>query len=511
MTPTIGSIVADRFELVRELGRGSMGSVWLANHLTLHVRCALKFMSGDLLLRADPSFRTRFEFEARAIAQLQSPHVVRILDYSFVDDVPFIAMEYLQGEDLSARLSRAGTLDAPTTYRIVSQVARGLAKAHMAQLVHRDIKPENIFLAKEDEEQETVKLLDFGVAKSCAFAVVGNGTRAGALIGSPAYMSPEQVHGTVEIDHRSDLWSLAVVAYQCLTGKLPFDSEALGETFAKIMYEAIPVPSAVAPWLTPKFDAWWVRAASRRVDDRFSSARELAVALGEALAISTAASEVGETGRWMRLPFPSARPPGIAPPALAISRSDSKAAFTTTQSPLTRSLRGARELMRSRLAARLVRVGIAAMMALVAAIGLSDSPAGPKAAAAWRVASVAPAASRVARRVAADAAPPQVLAEQAPHTPAVRVNSPPVAPPDPSAKPAPPMRTLAISVSRYVGDPNAKPAPPTRTPATSVLRYLNDPDPSANPAPPTRARAAPSRNGDRRPSKVVSSAMDFGI
>src|SRR5580692_231295 len=164
-----------------------MGSVWLANHLTLHVRCAVKFMSSDSQVQGDASFRTRFEFEARAIAQLHSPHVVRILDYALVDDVPFIAMEYLQGEDLSTRLSRVGRLDATTTYRIISQAARGLAKAHFAWLVHRDIKPENIFLAMEDDEQETVKLLDFGVAKSCAFAVEA-GTQAGALVGTPAYM-----------------------------------------------------------------------------------------------------------------------------------------------------------------------------------------------------------------------------------------------------------------------------------------------------------------------------------
>jgi serine/threonine protein kinase len=206
VTPTIGSIVADRFELIRELGRGSMGSVWLANHLTLQVRCAIKFMSGDWHMREDRSFRTRFEFEARAIAHLQSPHVVRILDYSLVDDVPFIAMEYLQGEDLSARLSRVGRLDAPTTYRIVSQVARGLAKAHLARLVHRDIKPENIFLATEDGEQETVKLLDFGVAKSSEFALEGNGTQAGALIGTPGVH--ESGAGAREPRDRSSLGSL---------------------------------------------------------------------------------------------------------------------------------------------------------------------------------------------------------------------------------------------------------------------------------------------------------------
>jgi serine/threonine protein kinase len=463
VTPTVGNIIADRFELIRELGRGSMGSVWLAKHLTLHVHCAIKFMNAS---RENPSFRTRFDFEARAIAQLQSPHVVRILDYSLADDIPFIAMEYLQGEDLSARLSRVGRLDAPTTYRIVSQVARGLAKAHSARLVHRDIKPENIFLAMEDGEQETVKLLDFGVAKSCAFAVDGSGTQAGALIGTPAYMSPEQVRGTLEIDHRSDLWSLAVVAYQCLSGQSPFYSEALGEMFAKIMYETIPVPSTVAPWLPPKFDAWWTRAASRSPDDRFASARELAVALGEALAISAAASEAGETGRWARPPVASARPVAIARPAVAVSEGDSNPSFTTTQSPLTRSVREARELVRSRLTARLALFGVTAAMALGgAAFELYDSPAGRAATTAGRVASVAPAAVEVARPVPVDAGPPQVLAERAPPTPTMSVNDLPGTPPDPNAKPASP----------------------------------------------ARARAAPSRNAGRPPSKVAPNDVDFGI
>jgi eukaryotic-like serine/threonine-protein kinase len=447
VTPTIGCIVAHRFELVRELGRGTMGSVWLANHLTLNVRCAIKFMSSDSQGREDPSFRTRFEFEARTIAQLQSPHVVRILDYALVDDVPFIAMEYLQGEDLSTRLSRVGRLDATTTYRIISQAARGLAKAHFAWLVHRDIKPENIFLAMEDDEQETVKLLDFGVAKSCAFAVEGTGTQAGMLIGTPAYMSPEQVRGNLELDHRSDLWSLAVVAYQCLTGLLPFDSPALGEMFAKIMYEAIPIPSTVAPWLTPKFDAWWARAASREVDDRFSSAHELAVALGKALDVPAGASEVGGTGRWLNLPLPSAPPVAISQHAVAASEGGSKPAFTTTQSPLTHSLRGALELMRSRSAVGgLALVAIVGAMAVVAAIGFSDSPAGPTAAAAGRLARVAAAASWVAQSGASDAAPPPPpLVERAPPGPTVSAIDPPVVPIDRIAKPTSSVRAPHLS------------------------------------------------------------------
>jgi serine/threonine protein kinase len=342
-----------------------MGSVWLADHLTLQLRCAVKFMSGDA--QRDPNFRTRFEFEARAIAQLHSAHVVRILDYAVADDVPFIAMEFLQGEDLGTRLSQVGRLDTATTYRIVSQVARGLAKAHMAGLVHRDIKPENIFLAQEDDE-EIVKLLDFGVAKSAAFSLQGMGTQAGSLIGTPAYMSPEQARGTAQIDHRSDLWSLAVIAYQCLTGSLPFESPTLGDLFGRIMYEAMPIPTKVAPWLPPEFDAWWERAASREVDHRFSSARELADALGQALAVPGITSD--SSGAWgeRRPPEPSTPPVTTtpAPPALTLARSGRKfSEVTTTHSPVTQSPRGARRLVRS-----LYVAAAAGAIGTVLAIGL---------------------------------------------------------------------------------------------------------------------------------------------
>jgi serine/threonine-protein kinase len=345
-----------------------MGAVWLADHLTLDVRCAVKFMTGDA--SRDPNFLSRFEFEARAIAQLQSPYVVRVLDYAVDNDTPFIAMEFLQGEDLCARLSRAGRLDTQTTYRLVTQVARGLAKAHLAGVVHRDLKPENVFLAQEDEE-EIAKLLDFGVAKSTAFAVHGTATQAGSLLGTPAYMSPEQARGLREIDHRSDLWSLAVITYQCLTGKLPFDSPTLGDLFALIMYEPMPVPTKIAPWLPHDFDEWWAKAASRNVEDRFSSARDLADALGEALGITQGdANRTRVTWRGEKVSVPA--PPEVAAaPALPTPPppDGADARITSTQAPLTRSLRGARQLMgspRARyVAACIGAISVAFLLAIV--------------------------------------------------------------------------------------------------------------------------------------------------
>jgi serine/threonine protein kinase len=274
-----------------------MGIVWLANHLTLDVPCAVKFMTGDAT--RDPNYAARFELEARAIAKLSSPNVVRVLDYDVHEGMPFIAMECLQGEDLGARLQRVGRLDGPTTYRIISQVAHGLAKAHAAGIIHRDLKPDNIFLAQEDEG-EVAKLVDFGIAKLTASTPDGltNSTQAGSLIGTPAYMSPEQARGISDLDHRSDLWSLAIIAFECLTGKLPFDSTSLGDLFAKILFEPMPVPSEVAPdSSSPTLDRWWAHAASRPVADRYGSAIELADALGRALGLVEDVPEIRETLR----------------------------------------------------------------------------------------------------------------------------------------------------------------------------------------------------------------------
>jgi serine/threonine protein kinase len=291
MTPVSGNIVANRFQLVRELGRGTMGTVWLADHLALGSRCAVKFMTVEAA-RA-PNYRARFELEARAIAQLHSPNVVRVLDYDVWDGVPFIAMERLHGEDLEARLRRVGRLDARATHRIISQIALGLASAHAAGIVHRDLKPQNVFLAEEHDD-EVAKLLDFGIAKMASIDGVDGGTQAGTVLGTPAYMSPEQARGVRATDYRSDLWSLAIIAYECLAGELPFDGPSLGEIFARIMFEPIPVPSQTVPGFSRAFDRWWERAVSRDVQGRFASARELADELGRALGLYDARASRGE-------------------------------------------------------------------------------------------------------------------------------------------------------------------------------------------------------------------------
>jgi serine/threonine protein kinase len=271
-----------------------MGSVWLATHLGLGIPCAVKFVEGEW--RRQPEMVARFEREAKVEAQLRSPHVVHVLDHGVWSGTPYIAMEFLQGESLAARLERVGRLDAASTHRLVAHVARALTRAHAIGIVHRDLKPENIYLVPDDEG-EIAKVLDFGVAKWNTDWAVNNVTKTGLLVGTPLYMSPEQARGTKDIDFRADLWSLAVISFQCMTGSLPFLSEGLGDLLAKIMFEPIPLPSSIVPYLPLEFDSWWERASSRDISARYQSAKELsdslAVALGLTAASTVAASPPG--------------------------------------------------------------------------------------------------------------------------------------------------------------------------------------------------------------------------
>jgi serine/threonine protein kinase len=283
--PSDDELVAGKYELIRLIGRGGMGSVWEGRHVTLGTRVACKFIDADFASKS-PEARTRFKNEARAAASLRSKHVVDVHDYGVMKDGrPYIVMEFLPGESLADRLERVGRLPLTATARIVSQVGRALWKAHAAGIVHRDLKPDNIFLMwDEEDEQDQVKVVDFGIAKFTDERVgVSHATQTGSVVGTPYFMSPEQARGIEVIDLRSDLWALGVVTFQCLTGQLPFHSEAVGDLLIKICTGDIPVPSHVSPDLPLSMDAWMARALERDRDLRFQSAREMTDALADAI------------------------------------------------------------------------------------------------------------------------------------------------------------------------------------------------------------------------------------
>ena len=272
-----GIVVADRYRLERKLGAGGMGSVWLATDLSLDSTCAIKLVDPDKVGNAE--VRVRFQREARAAAQIRSANVVDVFDHGLWQNVPFIVMEYLEGEDLGARLDRQGRLDLRETYDIVSQVARALVRAHAMGIVHRDLKPENIFLVPGDDH-EVAKVLDFGIAKLDQYSLRDKTTKTGSFMGTPYYMSPEQARGK-NIDWRSDLWALGVIVFQCLTGKPPFESEALGDLMGMILYDPIPRITDRDSSLPPEIETFWERAINRDRELRFQSAKELSDALAE--------------------------------------------------------------------------------------------------------------------------------------------------------------------------------------------------------------------------------------
>ena len=260
-----------------------MGSVWKGVHATLGTRVAVKFIDAEHIENVEA--RNRFASEALAAARLRSKYVVDVYDHGVLNDgKPYIVMEYLDGEPLDRRLDRVGRLSLAETARIVGMVCRALSKAHAAGIVHRDVKPENIFLVWDEEDgTDIAKVLDFGIAKFTEASSLRDGaTRTGSVLGTPYYMSPEQARGLKTVDYRADLWSVGVIAFRCLTGRLPFEGEAVGDLLVKLCTAPIPTPRELVPELPLALDAFIATALTREPIGRFQSAHALADSLAEA-------------------------------------------------------------------------------------------------------------------------------------------------------------------------------------------------------------------------------------
>ncbi len=274
----LGTVVGGKYRIEQALAQGGMGSVWVGRHVQLGSTVAVKFL--DPSLAASPAHRARFEREARSAANLKSPHVVHVQDYGFEGEAPYIVMELLEGEDLDHRLRRMGRLHIQDTGKILTQFAKALKKAHEAGIVHRDLKPANLFIARVDDD-ELIKVLDFGIAKETT-AILGNATKTGEVMGSPHYMSPEQVRAERDLDLRTDLWAVGVILYRMVVGSLPFPGDQLGPVLAKILTETVVPPSHICPDLPPSLDAFFAKALARDKTLRFQSIAELVEAYQQA-------------------------------------------------------------------------------------------------------------------------------------------------------------------------------------------------------------------------------------
>ena len=275
----VGRVIAGRYRVTGIIGEGGMGTVYLADHLSLGRQVAIKRLHSEMT--GDAKAVARFQREARAAAATGHEHIVEVMDLGYAEDgAPYLVMEYLRGASLAQVLKQEGRLTVTRTIHIVSQVLAALGAVHAKEIVHRDLKPDNVFLVRKGTFVDYVKILDFGISKMKQEEGEPNDlTRTGVTMGTPYYMSPEQARGMRKLDHRVDLYGVGVILYECLTGKLPFFGDNYHALLQQILRcEPLPLRELVSS-IPADLDALVLRALSREPSARFASAAEMLAAL----------------------------------------------------------------------------------------------------------------------------------------------------------------------------------------------------------------------------------------
>jgi predicted Ser/Thr protein kinase len=276
-----GQLLAGKYRVERTLGQGGMGVVYLARHIELDELVAVKLMLPHAAKSGEAV--ARFMREARSAAKIKSQHVVRVSDVGVLEGSrPYMAMEYLVGADLQQILAQRKRLPLEETAEYVLQALEALSEAHAHGITHRDLKPGNLFVTHRVDDTPVVKVLDFGISKVTTNELSPSNplTQVSALVGSPLYMSPEQMKASRDVDHRADIWALGVIIHELLTGEVPFKGDSLPELCAVIVLEGAP-PRArnFVPELPDAIDQVIARCLARKLEERFANAAELARAL----------------------------------------------------------------------------------------------------------------------------------------------------------------------------------------------------------------------------------------
>ncbi len=283
MTVNEGDVLAGKYRVEKLLGMGGMGAVVAAHHLQLDERVAIKFLLPEALVV--PEAVARFAREARAATKIKNEHVVRIIDVGTFDTgAPYMVMEYLEGRDLSAVIREAGPLATDVAAEYLLQACEALAEAHALGIIHRDLKPSNLFLTKRMDGTPLVKVLDFGISKLTGTAGSGPDlglTKTTAMMGSPLYMSPEQMSSARDVDTRTDIWALGTILYEIVSGVPPFNAETMPQLCAMVLQQEHEALRMRRPDLPPAVDAVIARCLRKAPAERYANVAEFAVALAE--------------------------------------------------------------------------------------------------------------------------------------------------------------------------------------------------------------------------------------
>jgi hypothetical protein len=481
--PVVGSVLGGKYLVEGVLGQGGMGIVVAARHIELDQRVAIKCLLAHA--QSVPEIVERFTREARAAAKIHGEHVARVIDVGrFEDGTPFMVMEHLKGRDLGDELANQGPLPVTDAVRYVLETCEALVQAHALRIVHRDLKPANLFLAEQPGRRSIVKVLDFGISKVIDPSG-GALTKTASVMGTPYYMSPEQLLSSKSVDERSDIWALGVILYELLVGRPPFMAETAPEVVAQVLQNApVPimtiradVPAGVAEIIT--------RCMQSKVADRFTNVAELAHALvpfaapedrGSALAIA----RVLGVEATASLPGPSL----VAhAPTVSVARASSPGmAPAGTAHNLTLSAAGTIPTARKPVGAILAGGGVLAALAVAGVLALRHPPA-TTAAPTIESAPSTPVAAAAAVPAPAPPAPVGLAPVDAPGVQALPAQAP-------LGVAAPAVSPLSHGAGKHGP---AAPAAPSHS-AASGSAALAAPPPAAPPAAPAPAPAAPPSN-----------------
>jgi serine/threonine-protein kinase len=451
-----GDLLAGKFRVEKVLGAGGMGVVVAARHVELRQRVALKFLLPSALGSAEHT--ERFLREAQAVVRLKSEHVAKVLDIGRLDDgAPYIVMEFLDGSDLSQYLAAQGPLPVEEAVSYVLQACEALAEAHALGIIHRDLKPQNLFLTRRPDGRAHVKVLDFGISKTISATSQAplSLTRTSTIIGSPLYMSPEQMRSGKSATERSDLWSIGVIMYELLTGRVPFMAETMPDLCFKVAQDVIIPPIDLRADIPLALSDVILRCLERDVDKRVANVAELAVAL-EPFVPEPQRGAAGRVSTVLRIqtmrPHVANGAPSAHPKPVVGAATGSSAWGKTQSVPVTRGRKMA-----------IVAAGVAAAAIAVALTVIAVRGSGV-------TETRSPGATPSAIASASASSPPPPAAVLAPVAPAVAVGVEPVASPaiaasaSTSAAPKPLPRATVAAAPPVPPRPTATAKPPASGP-----------------------------------------------